>query len=37
MRLQIERPYIEAMLDEFPALAALKEQLRFGMDVAQTT
>jgi hypothetical protein len=30
MKLQIERPYVEALLDEFPALAALKEQLRFG-------
>jgi hypothetical protein len=30
MKLQIERPYIEAMIDEFPDLIALKEQLRFG-------
>ena len=30
MKLQIERPYVEAMVDEFPALVALKEQLRFG-------
>jgi len=25
MKLQIERPYVEAMVDEFPALMALKE------------
>ncbi|HYE35551.1 ATP-binding protein [Methylocaldum sp.] len=30
MKLQIERPYIEAMVEEFPGLAPLKEQLRFG-------
>ncbi|MDV3242802.1 MAG: AAA family ATPase, partial [Methylocaldum sp.] len=30
MKLQIERPYIEAMVEEFPDLAHLKEQLRFG-------
>jgi hypothetical protein len=30
MILQIERPYIEAMVTSFPALAPLKEQLRFG-------
>lgn len=30
MKLQIERPYIEAMIDEFPDLIALKEQLWFG-------
>ncbi|POZ50208.1 ATP-binding protein [Methylovulum psychrotolerans] len=30
MKLQIERKYVEAMVDEFPGLAALKEQLRFG-------
>jgi len=30
MKLQIERPYVEAMVDAFPALVALKEQLRFG-------
>jgi len=30
MKLQIERPYVEAMLAEFPDLAQLKEQLRFG-------
>jgi hypothetical protein len=30
MKLQIERPYIEAMIGEFPDLATLKEQLRFG-------
>lgn len=30
MKLQIERPYFEAMLEEFPDLGYLKEQLRFG-------
>jgi ATPase family associated with various cellular activities (AAA) len=30
MILQIERPYIEAMVASFPQLAPLKEQLRFG-------
>lgn len=30
MKLQIEQPFVEAMADEFPALAELKEQLRFG-------
>jgi hypothetical protein len=30
MKLHIERPYIEAMVEEFPDLAPLKEQLRFG-------
>ncbi|SMF97546.1 ATPase family associated with various cellular activities (AAA) [Methylomagnum ishizawai] len=30
MKLHIERPYIEAMVEEFPDLAHLKEQLRFG-------
>ncbi|MDD5034584.1 MAG: AAA family ATPase [Methylococcaceae bacterium] len=30
MKLQIERRYVEAMVDEFPGLATLKEQLRFG-------
>ncbi|TSA41839.1 MAG: AAA family ATPase [Methylococcaceae bacterium] len=30
MKLQIERKYIEAMVTEFPGLAALKDQLRFG-------
>jgi hypothetical protein len=30
MKLQIERPYIEAMVTTFPDLAPLKEQLRFG-------
>jgi len=30
MKLQIERPYIEAMVMSFPKLAPLKEQLRFG-------
>jgi ATPase family associated with various cellular activities (AAA) len=30
MKLQIERPYFEAMVTSFPALASLREQLRFG-------
>jgi len=30
MKLQIERKYVEAMVDEFPGLAALNDQLRFG-------
>lgn len=30
MKLQIERPYIEAMMQAFPRLAFLREQLRFG-------
>ena len=30
MKLQIERPYVDAMLEAFPALTGLKEQLRFG-------
>lgn len=30
MKLQIERPYAEAIVEKFPALIALKEQLRFG-------
>ena len=30
MKLQIERPYIEAMVAQFPGLAPLGEQLRFG-------
>jgi hypothetical protein len=33
MKLQIERPYIEAMIDAFPGLVSLKEQLRFGNKV----
>lgn len=33
MKVEIERPYIEAMVTEFPGLAALKEQLRFGNKV----
>lgn len=33
MKLQIERPYIEAMVASFPDLAPLKEQLRFGNKV----
>lgn len=30
MKLEIERPYIEAMVESFPNLASLKDQLRFG-------
>ena len=30
MKLQIERKYVEAMVDEFPGLVTLKDQLRFG-------
>ena len=30
MKLHIERPYVEAMLNAFPTLSPLKEQLRFG-------
>ena len=30
MKIQIERTYAEAIVDKFPALIALKEQLRFG-------
>src|SRR5512145_1260847 len=30
MKLQIERPYFEAMVSSFPGLASLKDQLRFG-------
>src|SRR6266542_2592080 len=30
MKLQIERPYFEAMVASFPGLASLNEQLRFG-------
>jgi hypothetical protein len=30
MKLQIERPYFEAMVTSFPGLASLREQLRFG-------
>ena len=33
MKIEIERPYIEAMVTEFPGLTALKEQLRFGNKV----
>ncbi len=33
MKLQIERQYVEALLDAFPALGGLKEQLRFGNHV----
>ena len=33
MNLQIERPYIEAMISAFPRLAPLREQLRFGSKV----
>ncbi len=30
MKLQIQRQYVEAMVNEFPGLSALKDQLRFG-------
>lgn len=30
MKLQIERPYVDALLEAFPALDMIKEQLRFG-------
>ncbi|UOG90978.1 MAG: AAA family ATPase [Candidatus Thiothrix sulfatifontis] len=30
MKLQIERPYVEALVREFPELAPLQEQLKFG-------
>ncbi|WP_333874649.1 ATP-binding protein [Methylobacter sp.] len=30
MKLQIERKYVEAMINEFPGLATLNDQLRFG-------
>jgi len=33
MKLQIEQPYIEAMVDAFPGLESLKEQLKFGNKV----
>jgi hypothetical protein len=33
MKLQIERPYADALLEAFPTLTALKEQLRFGNHV----
>jgi|OpeIllAssembly_1097287.scaffolds.fasta_scaffold125820_3 hypothetical protein len=33
MNLQIERPYIEAMITAFPRLAPLQDQLRFGNKV----
>lgn len=30
MKLQIEQPYVDAMMDQFPELEPLAEQLRFG-------
>ncbi|MBY0577453.1 MAG: ATP-binding protein [Burkholderiales bacterium] len=36
MKLQIERPYVEAMVAEFPGLSPLKEQLKFGDRVEVT-
>ncbi|HET6378904.1 MAG TPA: AAA family ATPase, partial [Methylocella sp.] len=33
MKLQIERPYVERMVEAFPSLAPLAEQLRFGNKV----
>ena len=29
MKLQIERQYVEALVDEFPLLSTLKDQLRY--------
>lgn len=36
MKLQIERPYAEALFEAFPSLEALKDQLRFGNHVEVT-
>jgi hypothetical protein len=36
MKLHIERPYVDALLEAFPSLAGLKEQLRFGNHVEVT-
>lgn len=36
MKLQIERPYAEALCEAFPALESLKDQLRFGNHVEVT-
>ncbi len=33
MKLQIDRPHIEAMMQAFPRLAYVQEQLRFGNKV----
>jgi hypothetical protein len=33
MKLRLEQSYVEAMVDEFPTLATLKEQLRFGNNI----
>jgi hypothetical protein len=33
MKLQIEQPYADAMLEAFPALMPLRDQLRFGSRV----
>ena len=33
MKLQIDRSHVEAMIVEFPELASLKDQLRFGNKV----
>ena len=33
MKLQIEQPYVDALVDAFPGLASLKEQLKFGNKV----
>ncbi len=33
MKLKIRRPYVDALLEAFPALGGLKEQLRFGNQV----
>ncbi len=33
MKLQIEQPYVDALVDAFPGLLSLKEQLKFGNKV----
>ena len=33
MLLQIEKPYVDAIVEEFPNLAVLKDQLRLGNKV----
>ena len=30
MKLQIEQPYVDAMINQFPELSSIAEQLRFG-------
>ena len=36
MKLQIERPYIEAMMQAFPRLEFVREQLRSGATIDRT-